>query len=252
MHSPARLALAYLKSAVDAGANAGNYIEVKNFIRRGGAIVGVEAEDKMTGEKAEIFGKVVLNAAGPWAEKMIRLQMGLQQTPGICYTQDVFIVVDKPLVNRYAPAVLGRGKDPAASFSRGRRHLFIIPLRGYTLVGIWHSIYKGEPDEFTVSEKDLQWFVDEINEAYPPISLSLNDISAWNAGIVPSGDNEHGATNLTYAKRSLVIDHAKEHNVEGLLTVIGIRYTTSRRVAERVVDLVFRKLGKEPRDVKRQ
>ncbi len=246
MYSPARLALAYLKSAVDAGADAGNYIEVKGFLRRGEAIVGVEAEDKMTGEKVEILGKVVLNAAGPWAERMIRGQMGLQQTPELCYTRDAFIVVDKPLVNKYALAVLGRGKDPAASFSRGRRHLFIIPWRGYTIVGIWHSVYKGEPDEFTVSERDLQWFVDEINEAYPPISLSLNDISTWNAGIVPSGDNEYGATNLTYAKRSLVIDHAKDHNVEGLLTVIGIRYTTSRRVAERVVDLVFRKLGKEP------
>jgi glycerol-3-phosphate dehydrogenase len=246
MYSPARLALSYLKSAVGAGADAGNYIEVTDFLRRGESIVGVEAEDKMTGEKMEILGKIVLNTTGPWAERMIRLQKGLQRNPELCYSRDAFIVVDRPLVNKYALAVLGSGKDPAASFSRGRRHLFIVPWRGYTIVGVWHSVYKGEPDEFTVSEKDLQWFIDEINEAYPAISLGLNDISTWNAGIVPSGDNEYGATNLTYAKRALVIDHAKDHNVEGLLTVIGIRYTTSRRVAERVVDLVFRKLGKEP------
>jgi glycerol-3-phosphate dehydrogenase len=52
------------------------------------------------------------------------------------------------------------------------------------------------------------------------------------------------AADLSYGKRSHLIDHAKEHGVEGLISMIGVRYTTSRGVAQRAIDLVLRKLGR--------
>jgi glycerol-3-phosphate dehydrogenase len=244
MYSPPRLALAYLKSAVQAGADAANYVEAIDFLRQGDGVCGVRARDALSGDELDIRGKIVLNAAGPWAESLLRQHMNLPLTPPLSYSRDACFVVARPLIDNYALAVQGLTKDPDAVLSRGHRHLFLVPWRGYTLVGVWHVVYAGAPDDFTVTEDDLQQFLDEINVAYPPLGLTLDDVSMWNAGLVPFGDNQPGTADLSYGKRSHVIDHAAEHNVEGLVSLIGVRYTTSRGVAARAVDLVFHKLTK--------
>jgi glycerol-3-phosphate dehydrogenase len=77
------------------------------------------------------------------------------------------------------------------------------------------------------------------------LQLTLKDVSLWNAGLILFGHNEREATDLSYGKRSELIDHGVTHGVDGLVTMVGVRFTTSRCVAEKAVDLVFRKLGKE-------
>lgn len=236
MYSPPRLALSYLKSAVDAGANAVNYLEVTGFLRERSRVMGLKARDVLTGDDLEIRGKIVLNASGPWAEQVLR-HLDLSLRSPLLVTKDLYLVVDRLLSEKYALAVPSRYKDPDAILSRGGRHFFIIPWRDHTLIGSSHVVYQGAPDEFTVTEKDVQELIDEIDGLCPPLALSRQDISMWNAGLVPFGDD--------YGKRSRVIDHAKDHGVEGLVTVIGVRYTTSRGVAANVVDLVCEKLRRK-------
>jgi glycerol-3-phosphate dehydrogenase len=245
MYSPPRLALSYLKSAVGAGGVAANYVEAIDFLRRESRVYGIQARDVLSGKMLEIRGRIVLNAAGPWTERLLRRQMGLHFGPTLSYSRDACFVVARPLIERYALAVQGRTRDPDAVLSRGRRHLFIVPWREHTLIGVWHVVYTGAPGEFTVTEEDLQTFLDEINEAYPPLGLTLNDVAMCHAGLVPFGHNESGVADLSYGKRSHLIDHAKEHGIEGLVSLIGVRYTTARGMATRAIDLVFRKLGRQ-------
>jgi glycerol-3-phosphate dehydrogenase len=47
---------------------------------------------------------------------------------------------------------------------------------------------------------------------------------------------------IELAKQAQIIDHAKD-GLEGLISVLGVKYTTARRVSERAIELVFRKLG---------
>jgi glycerol-3-phosphate dehydrogenase len=244
MYSPPRLGLSYLKSAVEAGAVAANYVEAIDFVRRDGRVSGIQARDVLSGEEFAIIGKLVLNTAGPWAEQLLKRRTGLHLRPPLSYSRDACFVVARPLLERYALAVQGRTRDPDAILNRGHRHLFLVPWREHTLIGVWHVVYTGLPGEFTVTETELKGFLDEINQAYPPLSLELKDVALWHAGLVPFGENESGAADLSYGKRSHLIDHAKEHGVEGLISVIGVRYTTSRGVAERALNLVFRKLGR--------
>jgi glycerol-3-phosphate dehydrogenase len=217
-----------------------------NFLCNGNRVVGIEAEDVLTGDKLNIRGRVVLNAAGPWAEHLLKLQMGLRLKPELTYSRDAYIVTTRSISNDYALAVQARTKDPDAILSRGRRHLFLVPWRDCTLVGVWHRVHRGRPDEFTVTEEDIQGFLDEVNEAYPILQLTLQDVSMWSAGLILFGHNRPGATDLSYGKRSELVDHATADGVDGLVTLIGVRFTTSRGVAERAVDLVFGKLGKVP------
>lgn len=245
MYSPARLALSYLKSAMEAGVIAANYFEVSSFLRKGDRVVGVVGQDMLSGERFEIQGKVVLNATGPWAEGLLRQRMGISLKSKISYSRDAYFVIPRCLNGDFALAVQGKTRDSDAIFSRGTRHLLIVPWRNYTIIGVWHLAYKGEPDEFTVTEIDLRGFVNEVNEAYPQLSIDIKDISMWNAGLVPFGNDIAGVNEFSFGKRSRIIDHSKENHIDGLITLIGVRYTTSRGVAEKVVDMVFNKFGKK-------
>lgn len=245
MYSTTQLALSFLKSAIKAGADAANYMEVSGLIQKGDRVTGVTAMDRMTGEKIEVRGKVVLNAAGSWAPLLLNGQRGIQIKPEPVFSRDTCFIVPRRLAGDCALAVQGRTEDPDAILSRGERHLFIVPWRDYTLIGVWHVVYKGSPDWFTVTERELQAYLDEINEAYPILTLTMKDISMWNAGLVLFGNNRDGSVNLSYGKRSILIDHAKKDRLEGLITLIGVRYTTARGVAARAIDLVFKKMGKK-------
>ena len=247
MYSPQRLALSFLWSAVEAGAEAANYLEATKLLRSGDRVCGIAVKDTLTGEQFSIQAKSVLNAAGPWAEQLLRFHNGLGLSPGGTYSRDACFIVGRRLVGEYALAVTGRTQDPDALLSRQQRHLFLAPWRNYTLVGVWHVVHQGAPDEFTVSEEDLHGFIDEINQAYPTLHLTLSDVSMWNAGLVLFGENKPGATDLSYGKRSRIVDHARVHGVQGLVTLIGIRYTTARGDAAKAVDLLCEQLGRKTR-----
>jgi glycerol-3-phosphate dehydrogenase len=244
LYNPPRLALAFLKSALDQGCDAANYVEASSFLVRNGQVTGIVARDRLREETFEICGRFVVNAAGPWADHLTREKLGIGLKPAPTFSRDACLVVRRQLIGGHALAVQGRTGDPDALVSRGKRHLFIVPWRSHSMIGVWHVVHRGEPDQLTVTEAEIEAFIDEINDAYPPLQLRRDDISMWNAGLVLFGENEKGAMNLSYGKRSCIIDHARSHGLRGLITLIGVRWTTARGVAEKVVNLIFRRLGK--------
>ena len=116
------------------------------------------------------------------------------------------------------------------------------------MIGVWHGVYEGAPDEVTVTEEELQAFLDETNAAYPGLSLSRKDVTMVNFGLILFEENKQGGAEISFGKRSVLIDHEKTHRVNGLVTLIGVRATTARGMAENAVNLVFRKLGRRPPD----
>lgn len=243
MYNPTRLAMSFLRSAVSAGAHAANYIEATGFLVSNGRVAGIKVHDHLTGDRFEIRARSVLNAAGPWAERLLSQSLGLSHQKPSTYSRDACFVVKRRLEGPYALAAQGRTQDPDAILSRDARHLFVVPWRDYSLIGVWHVVYRGAPDRVTVTAGELETFVDEMNWAYPGLELTLDDVLSWNAGLVPFGENRPGATNLSYGKRSILIDHAQRHNLPGLVTLIGIRYTMARGDAARAIDIIAKQLG---------
>lgn len=244
MYNPPRLSLAYLRSAVEAGVDAANYVEATEFIKKNNQVMGIKARDRLSGDEFRIRGRVVINAAGPWANWLLKQGIGLGLNPEPTFSRDAYFIVNRQLLGDHALAIQGQTKDPDSVLSRGNRHLFVVPWRKYTLVGVWHVVHHGKPEDFTVTEEDLQNFLSEINASYPSLNLTLNDVSMWNAGLTLFGENKPEATDLSYGKRSLIIDHATDHNLDGLITVVGVRYTTASGIGEKAVDLAFNKLNR--------
>lgn len=245
MFNPPRLVLSCLKEAVRAGAVAANYVEANEVQRRGDRVTCVRARDTLSGNELDIQGRVIINATGPYAEHLLGEALKIQLPKPRTYSRDACFVVPKRLLREQcALAVLGQTHDPDYVFSRGERHLFIAPWRNYSLIGVWHKIHHGHPDQFRVTDEELESFLCEVRSAYPPLEITVDDISLSNAGLVPFGDNNAGDRHLRYGHRSELIDHAETHGIQNLITLIGVRYTMGRFDASQALDLAMRKLGR--------
>jgi glycerol-3-phosphate dehydrogenase len=246
MYNPPRLALAFLKSAVDRGATVQNYIEVTRFLRKGNRVIGVEAIDTLGGEKVEVRGTITLNAAGPWAHGLLTAGLGLHLEPKPVFSRDLGFLIRRSLTGSLGLACQMRSRDEDAILSRGGRHVFMVPWHGFTLVGCWHVVYEDSPDEITVDESVLSACLAEINDYYPDFALKLDDIAMVHTGLTLFAENESPSGDLSFGKRSLLVDHARVHGVDGLVTLVGVRATTAPGMAARAVDLVFQRMARSP------
>lgn len=246
MYNPARLVLAYLHSAASKGAIVANYVNADGLIREHDSVVGCTATDGLTGKQFDIRARMVINAAGPWGHRILRDDPGLAPEPEPSFSRDLAFVVNKSVCTTHAIGCQSATADSDAILDRGGRHLFLVPWRGMTLVGVWHRYTLGDPDDIHVSREEIQDYVDEINGAYDKLNLGIEDIGMINTGHILFGDEtaQGSEKEHSFAKRSILFDHAK-NGVQGLLTVIGARATIARGVAEKAMDLVQRKFGEK-------
>ena len=245
IYNSPRLAISFLRSAVNEGADAANYVEAKGFIREKDRIVGVKARDMLNGDDLEIRGKWVLNTSGPWGHRLLESLLWLKLDPRPTFSRDLAFVVRSRRKHGYALAFSTQTKDADSIVDRGSRHLFAVPWRNYTLVGVWHKVFKGTPEEITVTEDELQEIIHEVNTAYPGLQVTLDDILMINTGLTLFGsENRQGNHNLSFGKKSRLIDHSKKHGISGITTLIGVRATTARGMAEKAVDIILDRLGK--------
>jgi glycerol-3-phosphate dehydrogenase len=246
LFNPPRLVWAMVRTAARAGAAVANYCDVTALTLQGGRVAGVKVDDRLGGEKFEVRARTVVNAAGPYAESLL-VRSGVRAARTVPFSRDMALVLKRRFVNGRALALQTRYRDPSAVLTRGARHLFLVPWRGKTLVGVNSLIWRDEPDRLRVTEAEVSDFVAEIAEADPKLGLTMDDVALVMAGLLPveKGDEEGG--DVSFGKRPLVVDNARTDGVQGLVSAISNRYTVARGVAERAVDLVYRKLGRELR-----
>jgi glycerol-3-phosphate dehydrogenase len=126
----------------------------------------------------------------------------------------------------------------------GSRVLFLAPWNGFTLAGTRHRPFQGDPDGLAVTEEEVRDFLGEVCRALPGVQLRREDVSFFHKGFLPMDGTDAASGEVRLAKHYRIHDHAKENGVDGLVTVIGVKYTTARDVAEKTVDVLFRKLGR--------
>jgi len=219
MYNPPRLVLAFAAAARELGATIVNYVEAERLLVDGTRVIGVQAVDRLDGRRFEIRS---------------RLQPGYGQ-PGT-YSRDTCFMVDRKFAAPMALAVQGRAKDSDALLARNTRHLFLVPWRNSTLVGVWHSIVPRDPDSVGLPRAELRQFIDEFNTCYPNLQLRESDVRRADFGLVPFGDasSQHGG--LSFGKQSRLIDH-RRFGQSGLISLITVRYTVARRDAVDALDL---------------
>ncbi len=245
MYNTARLVLAFVESAVRRGAIAANYAQATGFLWDRRRVCGVRVRDRIDGGEIDVRAKLVLNAAGPWADYLVQdaAQFGAHRRGH--FSRDACFLVNRKPRSRYALAVAGSSRDGDAMVSRSARHLFSVPWRDCTLIGVWHRVFTARPETARVEEAELEAWMAEMNAAYPAMRLEREDVIYANCGLVPFGDSVTRAGELSFGKESRYIDHRAD-GVAGLVTLIGIRYTTARGDAARALDLLLEQMPRAP------
>lgn len=224
--APERLALAFVKSAVHHGARVANYARVAGLLcdPDHSTVRGVEVHDRIERQTYTVQAAVTINCAGPWADSVLALVPG--QTGGNHLRRSEGIhIITRPIIN----------PDSAVSaITAGNRHCFLIPWRGHTLIGTTDKAYHGHPDDYRITRASIQELLDTVNATFEDIHLTGDDVLHAYGGLRPLVERQTGETYK--ASRQYEIRDHRHDGHPGLLTVEGGKWTTSRHLAEKVVD----------------
>ncbi len=242
MYNSERLTLSFARSAADAGADLANYTEAVRFSLDGRRVKRATVKDVLSGEEFEVRAKVFANITGPWSDILLGLLKYRPPDRTVIRSKGIQIVAPL-LCETYAFGIPSQQRDREAVFRRGNRLLFVTPWRGHSLIGTTDTVFKGDPDNFSITERDIAEFIEEINAAYPGAGLKRKDVYFWYGGLRPITEKNIQPGVSKAARKYEIHDHAKANRIQGLISVVGVKYTTCRFLAEKVVNLVFRKLG---------
>ncbi len=246
MVSPERICLECIIGATQKGALVANYTKASQFkygITNGmRAVNGVEATDKFTGARYLIRGRMIINATGPWADLIQENANGGSAARGLIRSKGVHLVT-RNLTRNQALAV-----------QSGNGHFFVLPWRGHSILGTTDTIFKGNPEDLCVTDEDIELLLARANEALSGITLHRRDVLHAYAGLRPLVDSNPGTEDKNSYKASRkveVFDHSQE-NLANFISVIGGKWTTSRLIAEKTVDMIGEKLGRALRPCETQ
>ena len=232
-------------SAALHGATVANYVKATAILKEGNSVIGVHAKDELSGDCFVIHGKLVINAAGPWAKVLLStLNLKHLKDFDLPLTKSMNIVTRR-LFGDYAVGIQSKRQSDSVVGSTKRLYFFT-PWKNCTIIGTTHFPYNGNPDKLSTTEEEVQQFITEINEVYPKANLTLDDVHYCYKGLTPSEEvivGDSSSTNASRSHHSKVIDHSTD-GIEGIISIVGVKYTTARLVAEKSVNMACRKLHK--------
>jgi len=221
----ARLTIEVLKTAVKNGANALNYAEVTGFLYDDKTVNGILVTDKNIDKTFEIKAKFIVNAAGPWVDD-IRLINHPGTSKYLHLTKGVHLVFDRQKLP-VKHAIYFDVPDG--------RMMFAIPRGKTTYIGTTDTNYQADKDKIGVSLTDALYLISAVNQMFPDVILSLEDvISSW-AGVRPLIHQEGKKPGELSRKDEIYVSDS------GLISIAGGKLTGYRKMAERVTDLVCKK-----------
>uniref|UniRef100_UPI0040571EB3 FAD-dependent oxidoreductase n=1 Tax=Candidatus Electrothrix sp. TaxID=2170559 RepID=UPI0040571EB3 len=246
MHSSERMTLAFLKTAVSNGAVIANYMEAEQYLSSAGRIEGVVVRDALTDEQFSLRARLTINSAGPATQALNRSVPGLQlrmkkELTG--FARGVHLVT-RQVHPEYALA-LSTPEKTEGFVTRGGRHFFIIPWRGRSLIGTTNVPFKGTFDQLRVTQKDIDDFLVDINEALPDLHLIRQDVYYAYTGLYPLIVRNIEEDKYQGTGEYQLVDHEATDKTPGLITSLGAKFTTARNVAEKTVDLAAQKFSEQ-------
>lgn len=216
-----RLLVGLLQAAIDEGAVCVNYMPVTGLDKTSGRVRGVVARDALGNRECKLPARVVINATGPFSDS-VRQMDAEDVAPRIQPSQGAHLVLDRRFLPGDAAIIVPKTSDG--------RVIFAIPWNERTLVGTTESPLEATPDEPTALEAEVEFLLETVSRylEQPP---TLADVRAMFAGVRPlvaKGD--------TTQTSKLARDHVIEVDSCGLISVMGGKWTTYRRMAEDAVD----------------
>ena len=217
----ARLLIDLVMTAAAHDAACVNYTRVDRLVTQDRRVVGVEATDLETGASHEVRGRVVVNAAGPFGDTVRRMS-DAEADAWIQPSQGAHLVVDRTFLPTDAALIVPRTPDG--------RVVFAIPWRGSTLIGTTDTALEETPLEPRPFNEEIEYLLESVAD-YLIVKPERSDVKSAFAGVRPLVRRlESGPTS------KLGRDHEVRVDDSGLVSVLGGKWTTYRKMAEDAVD----------------
>nr|WP_297913047.1 glycerol-3-phosphate dehydrogenase/oxidase [uncultured Allomuricauda sp.] len=225
----ARLTIENIKTSLQHGAKALNYAKVVDFLYNDNIISGVKVKDELGKEEFEIKSKYVISAAGPWVDEL-RSTNNSKKGKRLHLTKGVHLVFpkDKLPVKQSVYFDIPDG-----------RMMFAIPRGKVTYVGTTDTNFNLDKDEVRTDVADAIYLISAVNNMFPDINLEMEDIvSSW-AGLRPLIHEEGKSASELSRKDEIFTSDT------GLVSIAGGKLTGYRKMAERVVNRIAKKMEEE-------
>jgi glycerol-3-phosphate dehydrogenase len=221
----ARLTLEVLKTALNYDAKIINYTEATQFIYEENRVVGATVRDNFTNECFDIKAKYVVNATGPWVDTL-RQTNHTKTSKRLHLTKGVHLVVahEKLPVKQAVYFDIPDG-----------RMMFAIPRGKVTYFGTTDTNYQQDKDHVNTSLADAMYLISAVNNMFPDITISLEDVQSSWAGLRPLIHEDGKSASELSRKDEIFVSDSE------LISIAGGKLTGYRKMAERVVDLVSKK-----------
>lgn len=217
----ARLVIDTLRSAARNNAVIVNHLKFIDAQRLGQEWI-CQLIDAETNTECEVRTKVVVNAAGPWSDRLPHSHTKLRLTKG------VHLVVDRTRLS----------VPEAVVMAQGERIMFAIPWGERVILGTTDTDYDGDIANPPCDATDVAEILAVVNEVFPDVALTTGDvISTW-SGLRPLVADPHGNPS----------DISRRHKIEmsnpGWWDVTGGKLTTYRLMGEETVDQIAHHLDR--------
>lgn len=186
--------------------------------------------DTISGKEYIVFAKTLVNAAGPWADKVARDVLGVESKMKLRLVKGSHIVIPKQFGGKFA--YLLQNDD--------NRVVFSIPYeQQFTLIGTTEMPYEGDPKDVSISEDEVGYLCDVVNHYFAD-PITPEDVLWSYSGVRPLLDD--GSGNMSAMSREYVLEENQPKNEAFLLNIYGGKLTTYRNLAEKATRIIARKL----------
>jgi glycerol-3-phosphate dehydrogenase len=217
----ARLAVTLALTADDLGAVLVNHAAVVALTKSGGKVRGVRVRDEESGREHEVQAGVVINATGVFADQVRRMDEP-GAAPLVTPSQGVHLVLPDAFLPGPHALMIPRTDDG--------RVLFVVPWHRRALVGTTDTPVAEASVEPKPLEEEIAFLLDHAAR-YLSRDPRREDVLSVYVGLRPLVRAE-GATRTA----SLSRDHTIFESESGLVTIVGGKWTTYRRMGEDVLD----------------
>ncbi|MBO0341909.1 MAG: glycerol-3-phosphate dehydrogenase/oxidase [Bacteroidota bacterium] len=225
----ARLTLENLKTSLQFGAEIFNYTKVTDFMYEHEKVAGVKFTDEVFGDEYSVSSKYVINAAGPWVDELRSVNQS-KKGKRLHLTKGVHLVFPKEKL----PV-----KQSVYFDIPDGRMMFAIPRGKVTYIGTTDTNYNSDKDHVTTELADAIYLISAVNNMFPDIELELDDIiSSW-AGLRPLIHEEGKSASELSRKDEIFTSDT------GLVSIAGGKLTGYRKMAERAVNRIAKKMEED-------
>lgn len=219
----ARLVVATARSAALHGADVATYTSVIGLERGGGQVRGAVVEDD-DGVHGLVRAAVVVNATGPWADELRRLEDS-GAAPLLRRTRGAHVVVRRARLGHTSAITLTSPIDG--------RLMFVLPWGEFSYIGTTDTDEPGPPGDTVAAVSDVHYLLRSANAAFPQAHLTEEDVLAAWAGLRALLDSGQAL-----APSAVSREHVIRRGPGGMLTIAGGKLTTYRAMAAELVDEV--------------